>query len=130
MNYDNVAMSGIYGFYVVYDERRAVESAPSEINAWNSYVENIDGLNTITTSKSLTLKINDAKAEGDILGFRVYAINQNGVLVDPDGKAFYVAVGDFEMIETATTYVPTYDAVTNSTNEYAIQFQRILRCKR
>ena len=120
LDYSNVKMSGVYGFYVVYDERRAVESAPSEINAWNSYVENIDGLNTITTSKSLTLKINDAKAEGDILGFRVYAINQNGVLVDPDGKAFYVAVGDFEMIETATTYVPTYDATTQRTNEYAV----------
>lgn len=77
-------------------------------------------MNTITTSKSLTLKINDEKAEGDILGFRVYAINQNGVLVDPDGKAFYVAVGDFETIETATTYVPTYDATTQRTNEYAV----------
>ena len=30
LDYTNVKMSGIYGFYVVYDERRAVESAPSE----------------------------------------------------------------------------------------------------
>ena len=31
--------------------------------------------------------------QGDVIGFRVYAINLDGTLVDPDGRAFYVKVG-------------------------------------
>ena len=30
----------------------------------------------------------------DFIGFRVYAVNYDGTLVDPDGKAFYVKVGN------------------------------------
>ena len=117
--YDDNELSGIYGFYVVLDAQRAVESAPSEINAWNSYEPNIVGLNTITTNSKLTLSINDEKANGDIIGFRVYAVNHDGSLVDPDGKAFYVAVGDFEETTLTTTYTPDYDPTNSSYNMYA-----------
>ena len=117
--YNDNELSGIYGFYVVLDAQRAVESAPSEINAWNSYEPNIVGLNTITTNTKLTLSINDEKANGDIIGFRVYAVNHDGSLVDPDGKAFYVAVGDFQETTLATTYTPDYDPTDGSYNMYA-----------
>ena len=101
-------LAGIYGFYVTLDANRAVESAPSEINAWNSYEPNIEGLNQITTGNEITLNIKDDNANGDIVGFRVYAINQDGTLVDPDGKAFYVSVGDISQIEmTNIEYMPT-----------------------
>lgn len=101
-------LAGIYGFYVTLDSQRAVESAPSEINAWNSYAGKIEGLNQITTSREITLNIKDESANGDVIGFRVYAINQDGTLVDPDGKAFYVSVGNIAQVEvTDIKYTPT-----------------------
>ena len=117
--YTDEQLSGIYGFYVVLDAQRAVESAPSEINAWNSYEPNIAGLNTITTNGKLTLSINDEKANGDIIGFRVYAVNHDGSLVDPDGKAFYVAVGNFEETTLTTTYTPDFNPVDGSVSRDA-----------
>ena len=110
LDYTDEQKSGIYGFYVVYDALRAVESNPSEINAWDSYEKEISGLNTITTSDNITLTVNAKAAEGDILGFRVYAVNYDGSLVDPDGKAFYVAVGDIKETTLSTTWTPEYNA--------------------
>ena len=106
-NQPELDLAGIYGFYVTLDSQRAVESAPSEINAWNSYAGKIEGLNQITTSREITLNIKDESANGDIIGFRVYAINQDGTLVDPDGKAFYVSVGNIAQVEvTDVKYTP------------------------
>ena len=89
----------IKGFYVTLDKHFAMESVPSEINAWNSYeYENvgtdkvaatlIDGNEGTITIKNLN------NVAGDIIGFRVYAVNLDGTLLDPDGRAFYVYVGD------------------------------------
>ena len=78
--------------YVVLDKKNAVESAPSEINAWESY--KIEGLNQSVPAKSISLKITDPRAKGDVIGFRVFAVNRDGSLVDPDGRAFYVLVTD------------------------------------
>lgn len=113
--YDDEEISGIYGFYVVLDEQRAVESAPSEIRAWNSYESDIKGLNTITTNSKIEMSINTEKADGDIIGFRVYAVNHDGSLVDPDGKAFYVAVGDIDAMTTTlkADYIPVWNAPAN-----------------
>ncbi len=118
LTYGDEKMSGIYGFYVVYDAYRAVESAPSEIKAWDSFLEGdgISGLNTITTDKKIELTINNKNADGDILGFRVYAVNYDGSLVDPDGKAFYVAVGEIKENVLSTTWTPTYDATKTKIN--------------
>ena len=111
-DYDMDEISGIYGFYVVLDEQRAVESAPSEIRAWNSYESGIKGLNTITTNSKIEMSIDTEKADGDIIGFRVYAVNHDGSLVDPDGKAFYVAVGDIDAMTTTlkADYIPVWNA--------------------
>lgn len=82
----------IYAYYVVLDEKYAVESIPSELNAWKAYA--YEGLNTVYKADEVAkLKINSASAAGDIIGFRVYAVNWDGTLVDPDGKSFYVGVG-------------------------------------
>ena len=79
-------------FYVTLDESHAVESAPSELNAWKSY--GITGLNTLVDpAAKLDITIPAAAAKGDYVGFRVYAVNYDGTLVDPDGRAFYVYVG-------------------------------------
>ena len=33
---------------------------------------------------------------GDVIGFRVHAVNLDGTLTDPDGRAFYVVINDSE----------------------------------
>ena len=95
---------GVKGFYVTLDEKFALESTPSELNAWNSYsYENVGYKKNGTTYQPAklftgnkgTIKIQDlGNVKGDVIGFRVYAVNYDGTLTDPDGRAFYVAVGD------------------------------------
>ena len=80
-------------YYVVLDKDNAIESGVSELNAWKSYT--IDNLNKVVpASENLTLTIKTEAANHDIIGFRVYAVNKDGKLLDPDGKAFYVVVGE------------------------------------
>ena len=80
-------------YYVLLEKDNAIESKPSEYESWLSY--NIEGLGQMKkASETLTLTIPAAAAEGDIVGFRLYAVNFDGTLVDPDGKAFYVQVGN------------------------------------
>ena len=87
-------------WYVTYDFKlNAVESAPSEWEAWQSYRKEIDGIYKMTAGvDQIELTINAATALGDVIGFRVFAVNYDGSLVDPDGKAFYVKVGDAETV--------------------------------
>ena len=89
----------IAGFYVTLDKANALESAPSEINAWNSYEYENVGTEKQTAKMfkgntgSITIKdMNNVL--GDVIGFRVYAVNLDGTLMDPDGRAFYVSVGE------------------------------------
>ncbi len=80
-------------YYVVLDKDNAIESGVSELNAWKNY--EIDNLNKVVpASENLTLTIQNEAANHDIIGFRVYAVNKDGKLLDPDGKAFYVVVGE------------------------------------
>ena len=83
-------------WYISYDfELNAVESKPSEWEAWQSYQDGIDGIYTMTRGdKAIDLQINKETAQGDVIGFRIWAVNYDGSLVDPDGKAFYVKVGE------------------------------------
>jgi hypothetical protein len=83
-------------WYITYDfQANAVESAPSEWEAWKSYQDGIKGIYTMTRgAQTIDLVINKAEAQGDVIGFRVWAVNYDGSLLDPDGKAFYVKVGE------------------------------------
>lgn len=89
----------VKAFYVELDSEYALESTPSEINAWNSYeYENVGTKKQVATLQMgsegyITIKDLNNVA-GDIIGFRVYAANLDGTLCDPDGKAFYVYVGE------------------------------------
>ena len=109
-NDEVVAPTNIRAIYVVLDKQNAVESAPSELNAWNSYT--YTGLNTVVEGTSTEITIDSEKAIDDIIGFRVYAVNFDGTLVDPDGKAFYVKIGDKATAWDAvnTTIIPSSDA--------------------
>ena len=91
-----------YHFYVTLDEAYAQQnSEPSEINAWKNYAKNTTGLNVLDTNGKVTITIDDETAEGDVIGYRVYAVNYDGTLVDPDGKSFYVYVGNATEVATS-----------------------------
>ena len=104
----------IAGFYVTLDQEFALESASSEINSWVNYVYKNVGFYYVHNGKldatrgengyvkgalqkgnagAIYVK-NANNVKGDIIGFRVYAVNLDGTLYDPDGRAFYVKIGD------------------------------------
>ena len=107
------APDNIRAMYVTLDkEENAIESVPSEWNAWDSYV--YTGLNTVVEGTEVTITINPGAGQtilNDFIGFRVFAVNYDGTLVDPDGKAFYVKVGDQRenWNEFNTVVVPSAD---------------------
>jgi hypothetical protein len=112
--------TAIQYYYVALDLNNAIESNPSESNIWPKY--DIDGLNKITSAEDkLTITINDDSAIGDIIGFRVYAVNYDGTLADPDGKAFYVQVGDAtaESKEVKEVTAQTVSLLPGETAEFA-----------
>ena len=88
-------------YYVTLDKDFAIESTPSEWNAWSNY--SYEGLfKTTAADSTLSLKITSEAANGDIIGFRVFAVNADGTLQDPDGRAFYVQVGEAANTESVT----------------------------
>ena len=104
--------NNIQYYYVTLDKCAAVESAPSEYQAWKKY--EYEGLYTITpATENLTVKILSEAAIGDIIGFRVWAVNYDGTLVDPDGRSFYVQVGEPAAAAGATVNVAFTAANTN-----------------
>ena len=98
--------SDIRAYYVSLDKDAAVESAPSELRAWEKYQLSMPELDKLYEGgQDITFTI-PAEAENDYIGFRVFAVNQDGSWVDPDGTAFYVYVGartDYEAIATVAT---------------------------
>ncbi|MDE7237982.1 MAG: hypothetical protein K2N66_09225, partial [Paramuribaculum sp.] len=112
--------TGIYGFYVTLDMWRATESNGSEREAWKSVAPSISGINAVTTGDKINISISkDAKVDaGEILGFRVYAVNYDGTLVDPDGRAFYVVVNKpDEVVATASAVINAPAASMSATAE-------------
>ena len=105
----------IRAFYVTLDKDAAVESAPSELRAWEKYQLSMPELDKLYEDvQTITFTIPE-EAENDYIGFRVFAVNQDGSWVDPDGKAFYVYVGartDYEAIATVAT--PDYQVAGKS----------------
>ena len=122
---DEEYATSIRAFYVTLDEQCAAESQPSEINAWKSY--NIKGINTVTSESSIELTIpTDVNADGDYIGFRVYAVNYDGSLVDPDGRAFYVYVGETAQVGANVTLsmkneiaVPLATTMNSNSDEFS-----------
>ena len=101
-------------YYIVLDRDFVLNNnSDSELAAWDSYEEHITGINQVFTAENpedAVVKMNIDIKYSDVIGFRVYAANADGSLVDPDGKAFYVQVGE----PAATITVPTQDIVAVS----------------
>ena len=104
IDFSNSIKTGVKGFYVTLDEDYALESAPSELNAWNSYTYKGVGYKNVPATLfeggkgEITIE-NLGNVQGDVIGFRVYAVNYDGTLTDPDGRSFYVAVGDVQGVK-------------------------------
>jgi hypothetical protein len=137
----------IGGFFVLLDQEFARESSTSEIAAWTQYIyegvgfytvngfENgapkfeakndadagvVNGIKqaTLFRGNKGTIKIKDARsAKGDVIGFRVYAVNLDGTLYDPDGRAFYVKVGDSSETHTLNFDVTAYKAAGDTASQ-------------
>ena len=123
-------IKGVKGFYVTLDEKFAKESAPSELNAWNSYTYENVGYNgkpaKLFEGNKGTITIKDMNnVQGDIIGFRVYAVNYDGTLCDPDGRAFYVAVGDVKQEMTIEQANVEFDMSTAAESNYQFVSEKI-----
>lgn len=118
-------MEGAKYFYIALDRDFALDSDDSELTAWNKYEESISGdLNKVLDIDDCggmaTLSI-DQDGLNDIIGFRIYAINADGSYVDPDGKAFYVEVGQAGTTVDAVASIVTvnpYDRVEGMYSDY------------
>lgn len=109
----------IKGFYVTLDYKEcAVSSAPSEYNAWTSY--DYEGLNTLFKGNKGSIKVN-SDVKNEVIGFRIFAVNLDGTLVDPDGRSFYVRFGDaYSTSEIAETKIEVKSTVAGQNESAAI----------
>jgi hypothetical protein len=118
------------GFFVTLDQQFSKESGNSEINAWWHYIYKNVALyswnystpivENVTLQKGnkgyIYIKDDNNIKNGDVIGFRVHAVNLDGTLYDPDGRAFYVMVGkqtqkhELSFDVTVTTSEPTDSA--------------------
>lgn len=100
--------SNIRAMYVTLDKDYTTADDPSEIVAWEAY--EYTNLNKVVEGKEISIKVDSKRSIRDIIGFRVYAVNYDGTMVDPDGKAFYVKIGmdGVTIPATATEVVATY----------------------
>ena len=109
IKFDSEYYPQIDRYYVQFEKDNAIESAPSEYESWLSY--NVTGLSTMKkASERLILTVPSDASEGDVIGFRVYAVNYDGTLVDPDGKAFYIQVGSISTSSDADQISGTFTA--------------------
>lgn len=102
----------IKGFYVALDTEHATDAQKAEWSKWTITNVNTQDSNHPTTqvgqvgnSGSITItNMNGAKY--GIIGLRVWAFNEDGTLVDPDGRAFYVSVGEPNAQGTLSINIP------------------------
>ena len=129
----------IRGFFVTLDQHFGLESNNSEINAWAHYVyKNVakysynhgvkdtdeDDLEedaiTLQPGNKGVIYIKDARNinNGDVIGFRVHAVNLDGTLTDPDGRAFYVKIGKEDITHQLSFHVTVTE---NADSSFAVQ---------
>ena len=131
----------IRGFFVTLDNHFAIESQNSEINAWAQYIyKNVAAYNydhhvkktvpadatdavidraiVLQPGNKGSIYIKDAAniLNDEIVGFRVHAVNLDGTLVDPDGRAFYVKIG-----KKTTNHELSFNVLADTLESYAVQ---------
>jgi len=81
--------------YIIRDDKNAnVSNDASELNAWIGYT--YTGLNTLVEGNvvPVSVTIPSSLNLGDEVAFRLFAVNYDGTLADPDGYPFTVFVGN------------------------------------
>ena len=131
-----VNSANIDRFYIVRDDNFAeTTSKPSELNAWDSYkysssLGDIVEVKNGTGVADFTVTIPSNLATGDIVAFRIFAVNYDGTLVDADGEGFEVTIvnaqnqasvsGDIvatSTIGSASAWLPIENASNLTTSE-------------
>ncbi|KAA6333018.1 hypothetical protein EZS27_018528 [termite gut metagenome] len=109
----SITSATAYAYYVTFDYLGA--TAEEKI-AWENVVKanGISGINQVVhadQAANITLSV---PVGVENIGFRVYAVNADGTLVDPDGKAFWTyaskteTAGTIEFVTEIKTKVTTY----------------------
>ncbi|KAA6326005.1 hypothetical protein EZS27_024842, partial [termite gut metagenome] len=82
------ALGKVWGYYLGFDTQNANNSL------WTNDILTpaVGTLYELSTNPSVTITLSDPKLQGAEIGLRVYLVNYDGTLVDPDGRAFYVRV--------------------------------------
>ncbi|KAA6342819.1 hypothetical protein EZS27_009456 [termite gut metagenome] len=82
------ALGKVWGYYLGFDTQNANNSL------WTNDIltPTVGTLYELSTNPSVTITLSDPKLQGAEIGLRVYLVNYDGTLVDPDGRAFYVRV--------------------------------------
>ena len=123
-----MANSGAAYYYITLDKDRAVTSDDSERLTWEQlYESSIENINTVfSVNETPEIKIGFNKAINDVLGFRVYAINADGTLQDPDGRAFYVRVGEevANVVSASTSIIPDANITAKSADIENVDFSK------
>lgn len=129
---DDATVDAATAFYIVLDKARALSSDDSELTAWNAMEGSISGINKMydVTATKGKAEITFTQDVNDVFGFRVYAVNSNGSLIDPDGKAFYVQVGkgaiDLNVVNTTVLVPANGIALTTIKSEkVAVSFEGV-----
>ncbi|KAA6326304.1 hypothetical protein EZS27_024574, partial [termite gut metagenome] len=89
------SISRAYAYYIDLDSKNAETTA--ERDSWNAAKASgkITGINKVyLIDETAQISVEDNALKNEYVGFRVYAVNRDGTLVDPDGRAFYVICGE------------------------------------
>ncbi len=118
----------VAGLYVELDMANVTDQ--SEKVAWEKYAAGgIKGLG-LTEGKTVGITIVDPSALNDEIVFRVHAVNHSGTLVDPDGVAFTILVGqnsqgEWGAVETAVVPAAANDYATIKSGLAAITTSKL-----
>ncbi|KAA6325742.1 hypothetical protein EZS27_025079 [termite gut metagenome] len=95
-------------YYVALENAERSGADPDDITAWGKLVTgDIDKVTNVNDPVDIFIKndaqtLNELKGKSEI-GFRLFAVNTDGTLVDPDGRAFYISLSESTPVEFTAT---------------------------
>ncbi|KAA6322666.1 hypothetical protein EZS27_027811, partial [termite gut metagenome] len=123
-------LTGALAYYIDLDTKNLTTGDnDAEKKLWEEVKSKATGLKqvySISDVAEITIPVVDT-FKGKVIGFRVYAVNYDGTLVDPDGRAFYVVCGDTPAqgealnFETNITYYVGGSGSSVSTNTLVVK---------
>jgi hypothetical protein len=99
--------ANIFAWYIDFDKNGATAA---ELQSWKNAT--IAGLDQVYTGNTATIATSDPALAGKVVGYRIYAVNKNGTLVDPDGRAFYVSYAGKPVEKSPLNFVYTVTPAT------------------